>query len=147
MAIAKFSSIDRLGLATSMSIGCIDSATNSSIQSVADALDAIILGANIRATKTVATVVDIGSATPPADLNANRDHKWLLRFQDGLNGNIYTHEIGTADPAQLPAPTSDFVSLTAGNGLALKTAIDSLYRSPDNNAGTLLSVQDVSRTG
>ncbi|MCG3207803.1 MAG: hypothetical protein FOGNACKC_01403 [Anaerolineae bacterium] len=139
--------LDRLSKRTSMTIGVADAATNQDLQSVVDAIAAIILGAAPSGTKTVPTVIDAGSSAAPANTNANRLNKWLFRMQDSVNGKIFTHEIGTANNAQLPSPTSDFLDLTAGAGLALKTAIDAVYRSPYGNAGVLVSVQQVSRSG
>jgi hypothetical protein len=146
MANFKLSTIDRLGKPTSTSMGVADAVTNPQIQAIVDAWDDLLLGAAARGAFSIETVVDQGSAVPPADQGSNRGEKWLYRVQDDVTGQIYTHEIGTADPAQLPSPTSDFVDLTAGNGLALKTAIEAVYESPDGNAGTLLSVQHVTRT-
>lgn len=139
--------LDRLSKRTSMTIGVNDAATNPQLQAIVDAVDGIILGSAASGTKTVPTVIDAGSSAAPADTGANRLNKWLLRFQDSTNGKIFTHEIGCADNTQLPSPTSDFLDLTAGTGLALKTAVDAVYRSPYGNAGVLVSVQQVSRSG
>lgn len=142
----SLSTIDRLSLATSTRNGVITAATNVQIQALTDAWDAVILGAALKATKTEDTVVDVGSSVPPASKDANRGSKWLARAQDSVKGKIYTHELGTADFSQLPSATSDFLDLTAGVGLALKTAFDAIYESPEENPGVLLSVQQVTRT-
>ncbi len=147
MTIAvALSTIDRLSLATSTRMGAIAAVSDPQIQAWADAMDAVILGANVRAVKSEDTVVDTGSQVPPADDLANRGDKWLLRAQDSTTGKIYTHEIGTADFSQLPSPTSDYLDLTAGVGLALKTAFDAAYESPQGNTGVMLSCQQVTRT-
>lgn len=147
MALAvSISTIDRLSLATSTRAGAIAAASDPQIQALADAWDTIILGAAVRAVKSEDTVIDTGSQVPPADDLANRGIKWLCRAQDSTTGRIYTHELGTADITQLPSPTSDFLDLTAGSGLALKTAWDAIYESPAGNTGVLLSVQQVTRT-
>lgn len=139
--------IDRNSDRTSMRIGVVDAATNPELQAVVDAIDAVVLGSNCSGTKTVATAIDVGSAAPPANKAANRGNKWLMRFEDGTNAEIFTHEIGTADDAQLPSSTDDYLDLTAGVGLALKTALDAVYQSPYGNTGTLISVQQVNRAG
>lgn len=146
MAKMSFSTIDRLAKPTSTTFNADNAVTGPQVQALADALDAIILGAPLRAVSTVETIVDQGSAAPPASNLANRGDKWLLRIQDDVTGQIYTHEIGTADYSQLASPTSDFVDLTVGTGLAVKTALEAAYESPDGNAGTLLSIQQVTRT-
>lgn len=141
------STLDRQSKRTSTTMGVADAVTDPEIQAVADAIDAIILGSPCSATKVVRSIVDAGSAAPPADKAANRANKWLMRIQDSTTAQIYTHEIGTVDDSQLPTATDDYLDLTAGTGLALKTAIEAAYRSPDNNAGVLLSVQQVNRAG
>jgi hypothetical protein len=138
------STIDRQSKRTTMRVGVIDAATNPELQAIVDAIDAVILGSDASGTKTVPTVIDVGSADPPANKNADRKNKWLLRFQDSA-GNILTHEIGTADNSQLPSSTDDYLDLAAGVGLALKTAFDAVYQSPYGNTGTLISVQQVNR--
>lgn len=141
----SLSTIDRLILATSTRFGVIAAATDPQIQTLTDAMDAIILGSSLKAVKSEDTVIDVGVATPPSDDDANRGNKWLMRFQDAV-GNIYTHELGTADNSQLSSPTSDFIDLTAGTGLALKNAFDAIYEGKSSETGVLLSVQQVSRT-
>lgn len=142
----NISTLDRLSKRTSMSLGVDSGATNVELQAVADAVDAIILGANVSAEKVVSETIDAGSAVPPTSNLANVTSKWLCRIQD-TDGNIFTHEIGTADVSQLPSSTVDYLDLTAGVGAALKTAIEAVYESPYGNTGTLLSVQEVSRAG
>lgn len=139
------STIDRLSKRTSTKIPVATAATDPELQAIVDAIDAVILGATASGVKTVATVIDAGTNSPPADEDANRGNKWLMRVQDSVNGKIFTYEIGTADNSQLPSPSSDYLDLTAGVGLALKTAIDAAYESPYGNAGVLLSVQQVNR--
>lgn len=145
MADFTVSTIDRQSLRTSMRIGILDASTTPQLQAVVDAIDGVIRGADASGTKTVPTEVDAGSAVPPADEEANRGNKWLLRFQDSTNGKIFTHEIGTADNSLLATPSDDYLDLTAGAGLALKTALDAVYQSPYSNAGVLISVQQVNR--
>lgn len=147
MAIAvSMSTIDRLSLPTSTRMGAQAAVTDPQIQALVDAWDAVILGAAIKGVKSEDTVIDVGSQVPPAAELANRGDKWLARAQDSVTGRIFTHELGTADYTQLPSPTSDTLDLTAGVGLALKTAFDVAYESPEGNAGVLLSVQQVTRS-
>lgn len=142
----SIATIDRLELPTSTRMTIIDASTDPQIQSIADAFDAVILGQDVSATKSEETVVDAGGSTVPTSELCNRGDKWLLRFQDSVKGNKYTHELGTADYTQLPSSTSDNLDLTAGVGLALKNALDAVYESPLGNTGVLLSVQQVTRT-
>jgi len=121
-----------------------DAIADPQAQAIVDAMDALIIGAAIRATVTVPNVVDDGSQVPPTDLNSRVGNKLLMRFQDGTTGNIYTNEMGTFDNLELPA-NNDFLDLTAGTGLALKTAVDVAWESPLGNSGVLVSAQQVNR--
>lgn len=136
---------DRLNKVTSMGISAIDAVATADVQALADAIDAIIRGVPVRATTAVTEVVDPGSAGPATDKEANRGSKWLFRTQDSTTNKIATNEIGTADGSVLPTADSDFLDLTTGVGLALKTAWEVVYRSDDGNTGVLLSVQQVNR--
>lgn len=143
----KMSTVDRQSKASSTTMNVNDAATEAELQALINAMDAVILGSDIKGVAVTSEVVDGGSAVPPADDNASRERKWLLRLQDSTNQKIFTYELGTADNTQLPAPTTDYLDLTATTGLALKTAIEVVWRSPYGNAGVLLSVQEVHRNG
>lgn len=145
MAKVTISTIDRQSLQTSLTIPADDAVGTAAVQALADAMDAVIRGAAVGATITVPEIVDAGSAVPPADTEANRGNKWLFRTQVAAENKIFTNELGTADNSQLASSTDDFLDLTAGVGLALKTAWDAVYESPAGNAGVLISVQQVNR--
>lgn len=148
MASVSFSTIDRQSKSTSMTVGADDAVTDVNVQALADALDAILRGAAVKAVVNIPNVVDAGSAAPPADKEAQRGNKWLFRVQVSAapeNGKVLTHEIGTADNSVLATSTDDFLDLTAGVGLTLKTAFETVYRSPNGNTGVLLSAQQINR--
>ena len=151
MAISlKVSTIDKNSKPTSMTIGVDAGATNIELQAVVDAVAAIIRGPAPSGVKTTSETIDGGDDTPPADKEAVRENKWLLRMSC-LDGNgdtrILSHEIGTADNTNLPSPSDDFLDLTAGVGLALKTAVEAVYLSLYGTTGTLISVQQIGRSG
>lgn len=146
MATLTFTTFDRLNKVTSTTIGADDLVDNPTVQALADAIDAVIRGTAVKATRNIATVVDAGVAGPSGDIDADRGNKWLFRVQDDVTGQIYTHELGTADNGVLPSPGTDFIDLSTGVGAALKTAWEAAYESPDGNTGTLLSVQQVNRS-
>lgn len=146
MATLSFSTRDRRSNQTSLVIPADDAIGDVAVQALADALDAVILGSAVQAVVITANIVDVGSDIPPNDVNANRGNKWLFRTQVAAEGGkIYTNEFGTADNAQLPTATDDFLDLTAGVGLALKTAWDAAYETTFGNTGVLISVQQVNR--
>lgn len=146
MSKVTLSTYDRLGKQTSMTMAAPDGDITVNVEALVAAVQAVILGSDIKAVQAVETEIEAGSAVAPTDDLANRGMKWLLRFQDSTTGRLYNHEIGTADFTALPTPNTDYLDLSAGVGLALKTAIEAVWRSPGGNAGVLLSVQQVTRT-
>lgn len=140
-----FTTVDREGKDSQMQIGTNPAADPADFIELASALDAVILGSATKAVETTSTVHQQGSQAPSSAAFAQAGNKWLFRVQDDVTGQIYTHEYGTADNGVLSSTTDDFLDLTAGVGLTLKTEFEALYRSPDGNAGTLLSVQQVNR--
>lgn len=141
---------DRHNKVTSMRLPVDPAATGPNLQAVVDAMDAVVLGVACSGKKTATTVIDAGSAGPSTDVDANRGNKWLVKIFVALDkggaGDIYDYELGTADNAQLPLASSDFLDLTAGVGLALKTAIETVYQSDEGNPGVVQSVQQVNRS-
>lgn len=108
------------------------------------AVTALILG-NIGSNEIVFDR-DITSVAPAASQLAQRENKMLLRFSDGATLQKFTVSIGTFDLTALPLH-SEFLDLTAGEGLALKTAFDAIVVNPTvaANPVTLNSVQFVGR--
>jgi len=147
MAKLTIKTIDRLSLPSSMSIGVPDAVTNAQVTAITTAMDSLVRGAACGGTVTVSTDEVAQSLTAPNDVEANRSSKWLFRFQDSVTGIVYPHEMGVADYTNLASATSDYVDLTSGAGLAMKTALDAVYRSKAGNSGVLLSIQQVGRTG
>lgn len=86
------------------------------------------------------------SNTNPANGFAQRETKWLVRYRDDVTEEVYRSEIGTADLSLLPVG-EEFLDLTAGAGLAFKTAFEQIARSPESNVNTVtvVSVQHVGR--
>lgn len=124
-------------------IPMLDAAGSSEVQSLTDALQNITVGTNIASTIVEQTVVDAGDAVGPAtDKAARRGNKWLFRYQIAGEDSIRTATVPCADNEDLPAPPNDFLDLTAGDGLAVKTAFEACAGSVAA-AATLASVQQV----
>lgn len=89
---------------------------------------------------------DILSQDPAASTLAQRENKWLMRYHGNTLNQNFQVSVGTADLTQLPN-NSEFLDLTAGAGLALKTAFEAIVKSPNDGAEavTLDSVQFVGR--
>jgi hypothetical protein len=104
-----------------------------------DAILDVVLGANA-GYQFVADDVDLNPANP-ADIFAQTNIQWIAQYTDDVNGAVRTTRIGTADLDQATemfggAPALD---LSAGNGLALKTAFEA-YVLNDGHAVTLNAV-------
>lgn len=94
------------------------------------AIEAVILGnvANSRWGDD-----DFVSATAPTDPQAQRGVKWTIAWRDTVTGVPGQNFIPTADLSHLMT-NSDEMDITAGVGLALKNAVDTLCKSPAGNA-------------
>lgn len=82
---------------------------------------------------------DIIVAATPSNPLAQRGVKWTVSLQDNVLGYISPIHIPTADLSLLVAGNDDLV-ITAGPGLALKSAIEALARSRAGNPVTVIRV-------
>jgi len=83
----------------------------------------------------------------PAGSNfAQRENKWLVRYHEEGTSKKFVVSLPTADLDQ-HMDNSEFVDLTAGNGLAFKNAFEAVVVSPaDSGANVVVdSVQFVGR--
>lgn len=100
----------------------------------------------VRGTKTkrqiIAETEDLGGVAP-ASGDAQREDKWLVAGVDAL-GNNCSLEIPTALRTLLPAG-SGVLDISAGEGLALKNALDAVWISKHGSAVTVSRVTSVSR--
>lgn len=78
---------------------------------------------------------------------AQRENKWLCRYHDAVTFQKMDGSIGTADLSLL-ADHSEFLDLTAGEGLAFKSAFEAVVKSKYDatHAVILDSVQFVGRS-
>lgn len=83
--------------------------------------------------------------TLPASVEAQREKKWLVRYQDDVNLAIYTVEIPTADLSLLQT-NSDLMIIDAGAGATFVAAFEALVVSPEGNNITVLDVRYVGRS-
>lgn len=85
------------------------------------------------------------SSSAPATSNlAQRENKWLVTMEDSTTHKTFRHEIPCADLSLL-AGNSEFLDLSADEGLALKTALDACVISPAGNASVTITVQFVGK--
>lgn len=109
------------------------------------ALAGLTLGRYVK-NETIYARNQTGPNIPATDGAAQRENKWLLRYHDAVTYEKFQVSVGTADLTKHMA-NSEFVDLTAGEGLALKTAFEAVVVSPSDpaNAVVLDSVQFVGR--
>jgi hypothetical protein len=117
------------------------------------AIDNITLGTI--ATDSLHVADTLYSSVPPTNKAAQREIKWLITYVDntatigvGVPNPGYQKkfsvEAGTADTS-LVVNNTDYMDLTASEGLALKTAFDALVKSPYGGAADVISVKLVGR--
>jgi len=109
-----------------------------------DAIDGVSIGTLRESILTNAIQKDVGSSAIPANKFAQRELKWLCKYTDNTTLDRFRFEVPCAD-ASLLGTSTDFLDLSAGAGLALKTAFQAIARSKNGNAVTLNSVELVGR--
>lgn len=80
-----------------------------------------------------------------AEKAAQRETKWLVSMEDNTTHRIETFTIPCADTSLLPDNHSELIDLSAGAGLALKTAVEAVYRTIGGNTATIVSCKYVGR--
>lgn len=108
------------------------------------ALAAIVIGVFLKTELRYSSSI-LGS-TPAASALAQRENKWLMRYHDATSFQKFQVSIGTADLLLVDGNT-ERLDLTAGDGLALKTAFEAIVVSPADAAHSVIldSVQFVGR--
>lgn len=87
------------------------------------------------------------TSVPPTDVTAQREYKWLVSYEDTVDGRVYVFSIPCADATQVTfVENTDYVDLTAGGGATLKSAIEAFVRTPNtDNAIAVTSIKLVGR--
>lgn len=85
------------------------------------------------------------NVTPPTDVNAQRERKFQVNYQDTTTFAQYRVEIGTADLAGRMIAGTDFVDLTDTEIAAWITAFETLCKSPEGNGVNVLNIVAVGR--
>lgn len=114
------------------------------LSTLSGAIAAVTLGV-IRTSETVFTR-NLLSASPAASVLAQRENKWLCRYHGNSTFQNFSISLGTADLSLLDSG-SEYLDLTADEGLALKDAFEAVVKSPNDSSEsvTLDSVQFVGR--
>lgn len=108
------------------------------------AIEAVTLCTLIKDTRTHSE--ETYPKTQPTSPYAQREAKWLVSYTDDADPvGDGSFEIPGPDLTLLVAADGQFMNLTAGAGLALKTAIQAFYRSKLENTVTVTTIQHVGR--
>jgi len=86
---------------------------------------------------TVTIDRELVSTLPAASALAQRENKLLLRYHDATTFQKFQVSVGTFDLSQLMAH-SEFIDLTAGYGLTLKTQFELIVVSPDDETHAVI---------
>lgn len=84
------------------------------------------------------------SRAKPASVDAQREKKWLIRYEDSTTHKIYRNEIPGADLTLL-ATNSDMADLTLAAWVSFIAAFNAVVLSPDGNAVAFLDAQFVGK--
>ena len=127
----------------------VDAYVQADAEALVDALIDLVVGLTNASQHVEETPVYDAVAGPVSAL-ATRNTKWLVHYQDSVDGSEHNLEIPTAD-LTLQSAGSNVVDLTAGPGLAFKTAFEAFALSPvypgqgGGNAVTLTKIEYVPR--
>lgn len=116
------------------------------VDTLITATNSIILGNLYKEDVNWSTIM-LNALTPATEQEAQREKKWLVRYHDSSSYENFQISIGTADWSLLP-DHEEFLDLTAGVGLAWKTAAEAIMKSPSDPTHTIEvdSIQKVGRT-
>ena len=115
---------------------------NSKAVALKNALVAISIGQLANYT-VVSQSTDVSKA-PASSTLAQRGVKWLIKYEDTVTHKIFRTEEPCADLTKLVSG-QELLDLSAGLGLALKTAFEAYVISDAGNAVAVASVQAVQR--
>lgn len=107
-----------------------DAASDAQLTAIFNSLQAISLGTFNQAYLQERTDKDAGATTVPPG-TASRGKKFVVKYTDTVTQKLHQIEVPGGDDTLLAS--SDEISLTAGEGLAIKTAMDAGAVSPDGN--------------
>lgn len=128
--------------------GAITAASIAGFLTQFGALRAALEGITLGVVQQEAWVGDrtVLSNTPPANVFAQREMKWRVRYVGNTSNKVYQIEIPTADPTGRLQANSDMADLSNTEMAAFVTAFEDLARTPDSDTETV-TVLDVQLVG
>jgi len=88
-------------------------------------------------TKQTALVPVIDTPAIPTDPYAQRELKWLVRYQGDSSGKMFSIEIAAPDITGNVVPNTDVADITSTDWAAFVTAFEAYAKSPDDVAETV----------
>lgn len=125
-----------------MQIPADDAISVPDAQAIIAACNAVSIGTFGRQEIVVKTPVANGSQVRPGSALAQKENRYRVGYQDLTTLKYGSFTIAAADLTLLPAG-SEFLDLTAGVGLAIKSAVDADGRSDVGNAISVYEVRFV----
>jgi len=101
---------------------------------LAGAIDDLTIG---ELTKQTALVPVIDTPAIPTDPYAQRELKWLVRYQGDSSGKMFSIEIAAPDITGNVVPNTDVADITSTDWAAFVTAFEAYAKSPDDVAETV----------
>lgn len=145
MAKYKIPTLDYNGDSSTIILPVADAITDPNITTLFTSVQAIILVNEGQTVLVTEANKNLGPGGKPANGEAQREKKWLCRYHDATTQKKYVLELPGADLSKL-APASEFLDITAGDGLTFKNQFDAFVVAPDTaNAVVLDEVQFVGR--
>lgn len=83
--------------------------------------------------------------TPPTNVNAQRERKFLVSYEGTTTLSLYQLEIPTADLAGRMLPGTDMVDMSNAQVATWITAFETLCRTPEGEAVNVVSIRHVGR--
>jgi hypothetical protein len=106
------------------------------------AIEGISLGTHFK--KVIKALVVRDSITLPASVEAQRETKWRVSYEDTTTHLMYSLDIPMADRTKL-LTNSDEADFEEEDVAAFITAFEAYVKSPDNNSVTIRSITHTGR--
>jgi len=101
---------------------------------LAGAVEALSIG---ELTKQTLNQIVFDTPAIPSSPYAQRELKWLVRYQGDSSGKMYSMEIAAPDITDNVVPNSDVADLTSTDWAAFVSAFEAFARAPDDLAETV----------
>lgn len=137
--------IDFSGERSTLSMYVADGILDAAITSLFNAVVGVTIGNAQKSILSTDVDKDSGTAGAPANGEAQREKKWLVRVTDDVTGEKGSFEIPCADLTGTLVAGTNLMDLSAGVGATLQTQIETNVESRDGNAVSVQSVEFVGR--